>query len=341
MGRNPAGAARRRGQGDRSRTIRGRPAPSEHAGGQGAPEPPCACAHSMDRHLRCPCASGRQGDRHARRLRRPPLGVRSGGRDAGQLPGRRAQRDGAREGALRRTSGGRGGGNEREGRQGGAGPREGRLRGAPACPRRARGHGAGCAAAPRGHGHGRGGAGAVDPVQRGQGGRVHARRRRGGLRAGGRDRRTRIQHPARASGLHRAAFVRRERCRGRPGRALVHHPGPLRGARALRQAPGDGGVEASGHRVRDRRRLRRKDGRVPGAARARAVAQVRTPRQDDHVEGGGLPRLRPRARHLGPGPGGNDQGRPNHCGGGGAEVPGGGVSGIARAAGLHVRIRAL
>ena len=128
-----------------------------------------------------------------------------------------------------------------------------------------------------------GGAGAGDAIQRREGRRVRAWRRRGRLRRSGRGGRARVPHPARAPGLHRTAFMRRELLRGRPGRAVVHDPGALHRARALRKAPGDGGVPAPRHRVRDRRRLRREDGGVPGAAGADALPQIRQPRQDDHV----------------------------------------------------------
>ncbi len=45
-------------------------------------------------------AAGRQGRRHRQGLQGSALRVHSGGRDDDQLPRRRAQRDGAREGAL-------------------------------------------------------------------------------------------------------------------------------------------------------------------------------------------------------------------------------------------------
>ena len=117
--------------------------------------------------------------------------------------------------------------------------------------------------------------------------------------------------------------------------------GPFRGAGTLREAPRDGRVQAPGHCIRDRRRFRREDSRVPRAARADAVTQVRTPRQDDHVPGGSLPRIRPCAGHLYLGQGRCQEGRSHHCGRGGAEVSGRSVPGIAGAAGLHVCVRTL
>ncbi len=110
---------------------------------------------SVDRHQRRREASRRQGRRHRQGLQGPALRVHPGGRDDDQLPRRRAQRDGAREGALRGPPGRGRGGDQRGDRQGGAQAHQGRLRGAAARHRRGRGHEARRAAAARGHVHGR------------------------------------------------------------------------------------------------------------------------------------------------------------------------------------------
>ena len=115
--------------------------------------------------------------------------------------------------------------------------------------------------------HGRRRAEARQALQHRQADRDQAGRRRGRLQAGRRHRRARVQDRAGAPGLHRAPRRAGQRVGGRLDRAVVLHPGPLHRARPLRAAPRPGHREGPGDRHRDRRRLRRQDGRLPGAAR--------------------------------------------------------------------------
>ena len=117
-------------------------------------------------------------------------------------------------------------------------------------------------------------AGARQALERRQAGRVRARRHRGRLRAGRRRRRAHVRHQAGAPGLHRAARLRRQRLRGRPGGALVLARRAISScARHCAKLLGMDVSQAARHRVRDRRRLRRQDRGLPRAAGARAVAQ--------------------------------------------------------------------
>ena len=72
------------------------------------------------------------------------------------------------------------------------------------------------------------------------------------------------------------------------------HAGPLHRARPLRAAARAGHRQGPRHRHRDRRRLRRQDGRLPRAARPRALAEGQAAGEDGHVARGGLQGLRAR-----------------------------------------------
>ena len=180
-----------------------------------------------------------------------------------------------------------------------------------------------------------------EALERVQAGRVRARRHGGRLRAGGHRGRAHVRHQARASGLHRAARLHRELLRGRPGGAVVLDAGPFHRARPLRQDARHGHRQAARLRVRDRRRLRRQDGGLSRAARARAVAQGAPPGQDGDDPRGGVPGDRPDLGRQRLGQGRGHQGRPHHRRRGGAQVPGRRVPGRAGAAGRHERVRAL
>ena len=71
------------------------------------------------------------------------------------------------------------------------------------------------------------------------------RRHRRPASPGRRDRGAHLHDRAGAPGLHRAARLRRQRVRGRPGRPVVHDPGPLHRARPLRAAARHGDVRGS------------------------------------------------------------------------------------------------
>ena len=142
--------------------------------------------------------------------------------------------------------------------------------------------------------HGRRRAQAREALEHRQARRDQAGRRRGGLQAGRRDHRAGVQDRAGAPGLHRAARRPGHRVRGRLHRAVDHHPGPLHRARPLRPAARPRHGQGPRHRHRDRRRLRRQDGRLPRAAGHRALAEGQAPGQDGHVARGSLQGLRAR-----------------------------------------------
>ena len=70
-------------------------------------------------------------------------------------------------------------------------------------------------------------------------------------------------------------------------------PGPVHGARPTGQAAGDRHRQHPRHPGRDRRRVRRQDAGLSGAAGARAVEEDRPAGQDADDARGGVPRLRP------------------------------------------------
>ena len=114
---------------------------------------------------------------------------------------------------------------------------------------------------------------AQDALQHRQARRVRARRRRGRLQAGRPRRRARVHHQAGAPGLHRAARLHRQRVGGRPGRRVGVDAGPLDRARPLRAAARLGRRQGARHRRRDRRRLRRQDRGLSRADGAGAVQE--------------------------------------------------------------------
>ncbi len=77
------------------------------------------------------------------------------------------------------------------------------------------------------------------------------------------------------------------------------HPGRLRRAQPGRRHPAGAGLPGHGHAAGDRRRLRRQDQRLPGAAGRAALAQVRpSPGQDEHDPRRGADGHRPHVRLL-------------------------------------------
>ena len=96
--------------------------------------------------------------------------------------------------------------------------------------------------------------------------------RRGRLRRGRGRRRGPLHHPAGASGLYRAACLRRQRRRRRPVRRSGAAARAIHGARVSRQAARHGDRQYPRDAGRDRRRLRRQDHDLPRAGGAGAVA---------------------------------------------------------------------
>ena len=165
---------------------------------------------------------------------------------------------------------------------------------------------------------------------------------RGRLRQGGRRRRARVHHRSRCT---KATSSRTRAWRACPRTARRSCGARRRDssscAASARSSSAWMLVEAARDRLRDRRRLRRQDRRLPRAARARAVAQGGPAGEDGDVAHRGLPGDRSDLRREGLGQDRRDARRADHRGRGAAQVPGRRVPGLAGAARLHVRVRAV
>ena len=105
--------------------------------------------------------------------------------------------------------------------------------------------------------------------------------------------------PAGAPGLYRAACLRRLGRRRRSVHDLQLEPGPVHGARLLRQAARHRHRQHPRDPGRNRRRVRRQDAGLSGAGGAGAVEEGRPAGQDRDEPRGGVPRHRPgRRRRL-------------------------------------------
>ena len=279
MGRDPASSSRRRAEGDGARAVRRRPGDAGHAGRPHPALAPRPRAHPLDRYREGGGAARRQGRGDLRGLPGAEIRVCRPGTRRAEFLAHDAQHHGAREGALRGPCGGRRGGDQQGDRRRGAVADRGRLRGAAARHRRRRGDEAGCAAPVSRHDHPRGRS-AAEALQHLEADRVQARRCRGRLRGGRRDRRDVVQDRARAPGLYRAARLRRPLRRRRPGRALELEPGAFRGPRLHRAAARHEARRSARLSGGDRRRLRRQDRDLRRAGRRHAGAQVRPSGQD-------------------------------------------------------------
>ena len=126
------------------------------------------------------------------------------------------------------------------------------------------------------------------------------RRPRHGFRRSRHRRRARVPDADGASGLHRAARLRRALGTGRPRRGLDDDPGPVRRARRQRGDPRHRCRDDQGDPHRDRRRLRRQDHGLSRTAGPRAVAQGEPSGEDGDDARGGVPRhaVRPPARRF-------------------------------------------
>ena len=115
--------------------------------------------------------------------------------------------------------------------------------------------------------------------------------------------------------------------------------GPVHGARLCREAARHGHRQHPRHAGRDRRRLRRQDAGLSGAAGARAVEEVRPAGEDADDARRGVPRVRPDLRRRDRGEARREEGRHDRRGAARAEVPGRRVPRLADPARLHVRLR--
>ena len=323
-----------------TRAVRRRPRDAGHAG---RPHPALAArprAHPLDRHLEGGGAARRQGGDDLRGLPRAEVRVCRPGARRAELLAHDAQHHGAREGALRGPCGRRRGGRQQGHRRRGAVADRGRLRGAAARHRRRRGDEAGRAAAVRGHDHPRRRA-ADDALEHLEAQRVQARRPRGRLRGGRRGRRDVVQDRAGASGLYRAAGLRRALRRRRPGRALELEPGAFRRAQLHRAAARHEGRRPARLSGRDRRRLRRQDRGLCRAGRRRAGAQVRPSGEGRDEPRGRVQGHRPDLGLVDDGEDRRQARRHDHRRRRALQAAGRRIPGLAVHEHLHVRVRAL
>ncbi len=131
-------------------------------------------------------------------------------------------------------------------------------------------------------------------------------RHRGGLQGRRGDRRRPLYHRAGAPGLHRAACLPVQLWRRWPEHDLQLLAGPVHDARLRREAARHRHCQHPRHAGGDRRRVRRQDAGLSGAAGARAVEEVRPPGEDADDAGRRVPRLRPDLRRR---DGGQDSAR--------------------------------
>ena len=131
------------------------------------------------------------------------------------------------------------------------------------------------AAAPRRPVHRQHGAEADQAVQHRQARLFRQGRRRKRVQRRRRDRGRPLHDRSGPSGLYRAACLRGAGGCGRPGRGVQLVPGPVHGARLLRQAAGLGSGKHPRRAAGNRRRVRRQDAGLSGTARARAVEEDR------------------------------------------------------------------
>ena len=222
-------------------------------------------------------------------------------------------------------------------RRAGARPDRSRVRGIAARHGCRGGDGAGCAVIARQHLHLRGRTQADQAVERRQDGSFRHGRCRGRVRRSRCRHRAALHDKAGASGLYRAACLRRVGSGRRTNHDLELEPRPVHGPRLHladlwrrdRQYPRDPS--------RDRRRVWRQDDHLSRAGRLHAVEEVGPAGQDRDEPRGGVPGFR---ADLGRGrrsQARRQKGWPDHRCKGRAQIPGGRVPGIAGSAGLHLR----
>ena len=170
---------------------------------------------------------------------------------------------------------------------------------------------------------------------------VRPRRSRQRLQGCGRGHRAHVPHRGRPPGLHRAARLPRPAQGRRLGRDLVLHAGALHGAQHVRLPARPRHLAPAGDGLRDRRRLRRQDRRIPRAARARAFAQGRPAGEDGDEPRGGVPRQRPDGLERDARQDRYQEGRAAHRRRCRAEIPGRRLSGLAGRHGRHGGVRLL
>ncbi len=124
-----------------------------------------------------------------------------------------------------------------------------------------------------------------------------------------------------------------------PEHDLQFVAGPVHDAVLCREAARHRHRQHPRHGGGDRRRLRRQDAGLSGAAGARAVEEVRPPGEDADDARGSVPRLRPNLRRHHGSQARREEGRHDRRGAARAEVPGRRIPGFADPAWLHVRLR--
>ena len=179
----------------------------------------------------------------------------------------------------------------------------------------------------------------ADPsVQRRQSRRLLEGRHRRGLPRRRRHHRATLLERAGAPGLYRAACLRRIGRRRWSMHDLELEPGPVHGARLLREIARHRHFRHPRDPGRDRWWVRRQDPRLSRARRARAGQKDGAAGQDGHEPRGSLPRHRPGGGRCRRSQARREEGRTADRRRGRAQIPGRRLPGLARRARLHVRL---
>ena len=260
--------------------------------GQGQAQPARPRPYHGDPHRKGPGIARRQSRADLGGLPADPVGGSLRRRGADELPRPVAQLHGARQGSLRRPRGGRGRRDLAGDRRGGLRADPGRLPRTAARHRRRRGDEARRAAVARRPLHPGCRSQADPPLQRRQDDRLHQGRHRRRVPRGRRHDRAALFERAGASGLYRAACLCRLGRRRRADHDLELEPGPVHGARLLRQTARHRHLADPRDPGRDRRRLWRQDPDLSRTSGLGDVAQDRPAGQDGDEPRRGVPRHR-------------------------------------------------
>ncbi len=306
--------------------------------GQGQAQPARPCADHVDQPRQGAEAARCQGHRHRRGFSADRVGGSVCRRRTDELPRPVAQLHGAGAGALRRPCGGRGCRHLGRDRRRSVRADRDRLPRIAARHRRRRRDEARCAPAARRPLHPGGGPEADASLEHRQEDRLYQGRHRGRVPRRRRHHRATLYEPAGASGLYRAACLRRVGRGRQPDDDLELEPGPVHGARLLRQAPRSRHRRHPRDPGRNRRRVRRQDAGLLGAGGLGAGQEDRPPDQDGDEPRGGVPRHRAGCGLGRRGQARRQKGRQADRRRGQSQIPGRRLSGVARRARLHVRV---
>ncbi len=335
---HPTDSSGRSREGHRPRQFRRRQGGAGHASRQDQAQPACPRPRPPRQSRQGAGIARGQGGGDRCRFPGDPLGGSLCRRRPDELPRPVAQRHGAGQGALRRPCRCRRGCPLADNRGRCGGVDRGRVRGAAARHRCRSGDGGGCAAVARR---------SLYPGRRAQAGKAVEHRQASGLFKGrrrcrlppGRCRgRAALYDPAGASGLYRAARLRRLRRLGRAGADLGQQPGPVHDPRLLREAARYRYRQHSCHPGRDRRRFRWQDLGLCRTGGAGAVEEDRAGGQDRDDPRRSVPGHRPNLGRRHRGQARSQEGRRHRRRRARAQIPGRRLPRLAGTARLHVRL---